>query len=96
LRPAFSISEQTKQNKNYDHMVLLRITSEERLFLGLDLTSFSSYTIRRNEKKMNLDRFKDSFYASPQTSENIFVDIQDEDLANFQTRSNYFVAGVVL
>ena len=61
-------------------MVLLRFTSKDFLFLGLDLAGFSSYTIQRNATKMNLERFKDSFYASPQTSKNIFVDIQDEDL----------------
>jgi hypothetical protein len=61
-------------------MVLLRFSSKEFLFLGLELAGFSSYTIRRNEKKMNRERFKDSFYASPQTVENIFDDIQDEDL----------------
>jgi len=54
-------------------MVLFRFTSKEFLYFGLDLAGFSSYTIRRNEKKMNLERFKDTFYASPQTSENIFV-----------------------
>ncbi len=61
-------------------MVLSRLTSKEFLFLGLDLAGFSNHTIRRNEKRMNLERFKDSFHTSPQTSEDIFADIQDEDL----------------
>jgi hypothetical protein len=43
-------------------MVLLRFSSKEFLFLGLELAGFSGYTIRRNEKKMNRERFKDSFY----------------------------------
>ncbi len=54
-------------------MVLLRFSSKEFLFLGLELAGFTGYT-------MNLPRFKDIFYASPQTAENIFVNIQDEDL----------------
>ena len=61
-------------------MVLLRFTSKEFLFFGLDLAGFSSYAIQCNEKKKNLERFKDIFYASPQTSEDIFADIQDEGL----------------
>ena len=61
-------------------MVLLRFSNQEFLFLGLELAGFTSYTIQRNGKKMNRERFKDSFYASPQTAENIFTDIQDEDL----------------
>jgi hypothetical protein len=61
-------------------MVVLRFSSNEFYFLGLELAGFTPYTIRRNEKKMNLERFKDSFYASPQTVENMFADIQDEDL----------------
>jgi hypothetical protein len=61
-------------------MVVLRFSSNEFYFLGLELAGFTPYTIRRKEKKMNLERFKDSFYASPQTAENIFADIQDEDL----------------
>jgi hypothetical protein len=61
-------------------MVLLRISSKEFLFLGLELAGFSGYTIRRNEKKMSRERFKDSFCASPRMVENIFDDIQDEDL----------------
>ena len=48
--------------------------------MGLELAGFSNYTIQRNEKKRNLERFKDSFYASHQTAEHIFSDIQDEDL----------------
>jgi hypothetical protein len=61
-------------------MALLSFSTKDFLFLGLELAGFSAYTIGRNEKKMNLERFKDSFYASPQTVENIFADIQDEDL----------------
>jgi hypothetical protein len=42
-------------------MALLRsFSSKEFLFLGLELAGFSGYTIGRNEKKMNLERFKDS------------------------------------
>jgi hypothetical protein len=61
-------------------MVLLQFSSKEFLFLGLELDGFSGYTIRRKEKKMSRERFKDSFYASPLMVENIFNDIQDEDL----------------
>ncbi len=63
-------------------MVLLRFSSKEFLFLGLELAGFSGYTIRRNEKKMSGERFKDSFYPSPQTVENIFDNIQDADLCD--------------
>ena len=69
-----------KEKKRTLTMFRLRFSSKEFLFLGLELAGFSGYSIRCNEKKMNRERFKDSFYASPQTSENIFVDIQDEDL----------------
>jgi hypothetical protein len=31
--------------------------------LGLELAGFINYTIGRNKKKMNLERFKDSFYT---------------------------------
>ncbi len=68
------------ENKRKPTMALLHFSSKEFLFLGLELAGFSNYTIQCNEKKMNLERFKDSFYASPQTAENIFTDIQDEDL----------------
>jgi hypothetical protein len=76
LRSALSITEQRKLT-----MVLLRFSNKEFLFLGLELAGFPAYTIGRNKKKMNRERFKDSFYARPhQTVENIFDDIQDEDL----------------
>jgi hypothetical protein len=61
-------------------MVLLRFSSKEFVFFRLELAGFSGCTIRHNKKKMNRERFKDSFYASPQIVENIFDDIQDEDL----------------
>jgi hypothetical protein len=69
-----------KEKRNLTMVLLVRFSTKEFLFLGLELAGFSGYTIRRNEKKMNLERFKDSFYASPQTAEDIFADIQGEDL----------------
>jgi hypothetical protein len=70
---------------------VLRFSSKEFLFLGLELAGFSGYTIRRNEKKMNRERFNDSFYASPQTVENIFDDIQDEELGEIRPDPLYLL-----
>jgi methylphosphotriester-DNA--protein-cysteine methyltransferase len=54
-------------------MVLLRLFSSKKLlFLGLELAGFTGYAIQRNEKKMNCERLKDSFYASPHMVEMLF------------------------
>jgi hypothetical protein len=44
-------------------MILLCFSSNKFLFLGLELAGFTDYPIQRSKKKMNLERFKDSFYA---------------------------------
>jgi hypothetical protein len=65
-------------------MVLLTFSRDDFLFLGLELVGFSTYTISRNGKDVNLRRFSDFFYASPDTIADLFRDIQDADLGEAQ------------
>jgi hypothetical protein len=56
-------------------MVLLRFSRRDFLFLGLELAGFSAHAISRNGKALNLQRFRDSFYAGPDT---IRRDVSDQ------------------
>lgn len=58
----------------------IRFTSKEFNQLGLELAGFSPEMIGRNARRMNLEQFKDFFYASPKTVESLFQDIQHPDL----------------
>jgi hypothetical protein len=67
-------------------MVLLTVSHDDFLFLGLELVGFSAHTISRNGKDLNLRRFSDSFYASsPVTIANLFRDIQDAVVLAYDT-----------
>ena len=63
-------------NKNPTFAIMpARYSDTSFLTLGLSLIGFSQKTIARTCRKTNIERFKDSFYASPKTCEQIFDDI---------------------
>ena len=66
-------------------MVLIRLSKEEFMLLGLQMMGFSIGTIKNNCYATNLERFKDQYYATPSTCEKLLVDIQsDENTANIK------------
>ena len=73
----------------HNEIMRIRFTSKEFNQLGLELSGFSPKTIGRNARCMNLERFKDFFYASPKTVESLFEDIQHQDLGAARKAQNF-------
>jgi hypothetical protein len=68
-------------------MVALRCSKEEFVHLGLRMASnWSEQTIENSSYKINKERMKDFYYASPRTLREIYRDIQHEDLGDCQIK----------
>jgi hypothetical protein len=68
-------------------MVALRFSKEEFIHLGLRMASnWSEQTIENFSYKINKERLKDFYYASPRTLREICRDIQHEDLRDCQIK----------
>jgi DDE superfamily endonuclease len=57
------------------------LSNAEILILGLALCGFSNKRVERTHELMCLERFKDSYYACPQTVRDVYRDIQNPLLA---------------
>ena len=67
-------------------MVLLHFKSKEFLPLGLKLSGYSVGTIKRNGPSINEDRFKNKYYACPDTVEQLLDEIQDPNKSSAHIR----------
>jgi hypothetical protein len=78
----------TPTNKCYKYiiitMVLVCFSRQEFALLGLKLAGFNVQTNECTCDSTNHERFKDKFYASPKTVNNIFHYIQSPDLGDAQ------------
>ena len=60
-------------------MVVIRLSNDDFLRLGLQHSGFSNRTIDRVRNTTNIVRFMDKFYVTPHTCATIFEDIQSSD-----------------
>jgi DDE superfamily endonuclease len=68
-------------------MAFAPLSNVEFLVLGLKMCGFSSKRIESTCDLTSIERFQDSFYACPQTVQDLFRDIQNPALAGSKTIS---------
>ena len=62
-------------------MALLSFSKDDFLIMGLELKVIAP-RIDRNKRETNVVGFQDFYYATPKACEELFRDIQDEDLGD--------------